>query len=712
VLHPIPVGVLLAGAVWVVFLPLIHFGFINYDDPDYVTSNLRVQAGLSWEGAKWAFTSFYSSNWHPLTWLSHMADATLFGTSAMGPHCVNLALHAANAVLLFVWLRRITGAHWPSALVAALFALHPLHVESVAWIAERKDVLSTFFGFLTLLAYERYVELGRRLNPNRQPAAESGARLPKVFVYVLGLVFFALGLMSKPMLVTLPFLLLLLDFWPLGRLPAAKPLAGGTIWSLWWEKVPFFLLSAGSCVVTVLAQRSAMQPLLLLSLQERVDNAAISYARYLGKTFWPVDLALPYPHPGRWPAAEVGLALLLIAAVSMVALGLRKRSPWLLTGWFWFLGTLVPVIGLVQVGGQAIADRYTYVPLVGIFIVAVWTGRALCASRQNWNWAGAGIGAALVLACTVLTRRQVGFWRDSETLFKHAASVTRGNYMALSNVGGALFEQGKLDEAMQYYQRSLEYNPNHVDALNSIGAILANRKSEEAVDWFQRALAVQPAHAEALFNMGNAMAAQDRHGEAVAYFKRALEIRPENYEARNNLGNSLLKLGRNGEAIDQYRLALKDRKDAATIHRNLASTLAARGEIDEAIVHFRQALNYTRTNDPATHYSLGLTLAVRARWDEAIEQYRETLRLNPTNAEAEYNLGYAFRVKGRLLDAATHLNAALRLRPEFPLAHYNLGCVLADQGDLTNALHHLKEALRGQPDYPEAAEKLHSLDAK
>ncbi|HSU53506.1 MAG TPA: tetratricopeptide repeat protein [Candidatus Dormibacteraeota bacterium] len=710
--------VVLVAMILAAFWPVVHAQFINYDDQDYVTENGAVQQGLTWASLKWAFATTCSSNWHPLTWVSHMLDVSVFGHGPNGPHCVNLGLHAANTVLLFLFLRRVTGTTWRSALVAALFGLHPLHVESVAWVAERKDVLSGFFFMLTLMAYSNYSESrfsgvkskaqGECVsNPLSFLRGRGDWKSPGFLSYVMAIFFFAMGLMSKPMLVTLPFVLLLLDYWPLGRAKALDAEA----FRLAFEKLPFFLLSAASCVVTSSAQKTAMPSTAILPFLERVENALVCYARYLAKAFWPRGLALPYLHPGRWPAEDVALAVVLVLGLCAVAWWARRRLPFLFTGWFWFVGILVPAIGLVQVGIQAMADRYTYLPLIGLFVLVAWVGEVIVTRfRVPWQLT-ASVSLGILGLCGVLSRAQAGYWRDSETLFKHSAAVTEGNYVALANAAGSLFERGHLEEAMTLYNRALDINPNYPDAVNSIGVILAAKGNPEAIEWFRRALVLDPAHPEALVNMGNALSKREDYVGAARYYQEAVHVRPDNYRARNNLGNALLKLGRIDEAILAYRASLRAKSDDPMIYANLAGTLAARGRFEEAIPNYQMALKFQGTNEWNLHYGLGLALAVKGRWDEAIAQYQETLRLSPLDPEAEYNLGYALQVQKRWKESAIHLNRALELRPEFPLAHYNLGCVLSEQGSKEQAIVQLRQALREKPDYSEAKQKLASLQS-
>ncbi len=721
--HPALVSAVLTLATIGAFWPVTRAEFINYDDPQYVTANAHVLTGLKWENITWAFGAFYASNWHPLTWLSHMLDTEVFGKEAAGPHCVNLALHVANSLLLFGLLRRITGAHWRSAWVAGLFALHPLHVESVAWISERKDVLSAFFGLLALWAYGRFAECRMQNAECRRP--EAGASItqhatrntphtsilqpPSAIFYLLSLLFFALSLMSKPMLVTLPLVLLLVDYWPLQRFgPSTLNSQLSTFWRLAWEKTPFLLLAAASALVTVLAQSKALQPLTNFSLGDRFGNAVISYARYLGKAFWPASLAIPYPLSEPWSATEVALAALLMIGLCLSAIWASRRWPFLFTGWFWFLGMLIPVIGVVQVGSQAMADRYTYLPLIGIFIVLAWGAGK---TQVRWKLAPrlVGLAGALALAaCGVLSWRQAGYWHDYERLFRHAAAVTSDNFIALDNIGVSLFARGRLGEAMDYYQRSLRIQPKNAQTLNNVGAVLTRQGKAEAEDWYHKALAIDPANVEALYNLGNAMVARERFAEAITFFEAALKMDPGHLEAHNNLGNALVKVGRLEEAAKHYRLALRLQPESAQTHRNLAALLMTQSKHDQAVVEYGLALDQS-PQDAVAHYGLGLALALQGKWESAIQHYTETLRLTPNNPEAEYNLGYALRSQGRLDEAVIHFQQALHFKPEFALAHYNLGCTLAQQGRRSEAVAHLREALRLQPNYQEAREKLGEL---
>jgi len=497
---------LLVVAVLLLFARTGRFSFVVYDDDQYLTGNPRVQSGLSAEGVAWAFTTTHAANWHPLTWLSHMLDVELFGMDPGAHHRVNVAFHAANTLLLFLVLLRMTAAPGRSAFVAALFAVHPLHVESVAWVAERKDLLCAFFWFLALGAYARY------------------AARPVLKRYLPVLLLFALALLSKPMAVTLPFVFLLLDFWPLGR--ASSP-AG--ILRLLPEKIPLFVLTAASCAVTLVAQQQggALAPLRALAPGVRLAHALVAYAAYLGKTLWPASLAVFYPHPGIAPPAwKVAGAILLLAALSALAVWRRDRSPWILTGWLWFLGTLVPVIGLVQVGEQAIADRYTYLPLVGIFLALAWELPEI-ARRCNLPGRALQAGAVLVLLpLAVASWVQTGYWKNGETLFEHTLRASPENWLAEVTLGAFREEEGKIDEAIAHYRNGLRLKPDFPFGHNNLGAILMRRgQVEEAIPHFREAVRILPDYLEAQYNLANALSRTGRHDEARIHFREVLRIR-------------------------------------------------------------------------------------------------------------------------------------------------------------------------------------------
>ena len=561
------VALALAAVTMAVYAPVRQFEFLNFDDPDYVTANQEVLSGLTWQGVGWALTSGHAANWFPATWVSHMLDAELYGANPAGHHVTNLLLHIASTLLLFGVLRKMTGKMGRSAFVAALFAVHPLHVESVAWVAERKDVLSTLFAMLVLWNYARYVE---------RPGAGRYAGI---------LVLYALGLMAKPMLVTLPFVLLLLDVWPLGRARLLADSAGRVTWSslleqgpvirkLVWEKLPLFALGAASSVVTFAVQQQggAVGSLEAAPFDFRVANAVVSYVAYIGKMLWPAGLAAMYPFPSELAGWKVFGSLFVLIGVTVAALwavqsGGMKRA-YLPVGWFWYVGTLVPVIGLVQVGSAAMADRYTYVPLIGLFVIVAWGVPELLGEwpgRRAMLPAAAGV---VICACAVAARSQVWYWQGDQPLWNHALEVTTGNYLAHHNLAEALAREGKLDEALAHYAEAIRLRPEYGDAYNNLGLILMmQRRNEEALPFFAEAVRLKPGLAEAHNNMGVALKNMGRLDEAIAELREALRIMPDHANAHYNLGNALALQGNTDEALAHYGRALELRPDNETIRR-------------------------------------------------------------------------------------------------------------------------------------------------
>jgi tetratricopeptide (TPR) repeat protein len=681
---PLFISLCLALATFAIFSSVTQHEFVNYDDPDYITSNSHVQGGLTPANIGWAFKTGHASNWHPLTWLSHMLDCQLFGQRAAMHHLMNVVFHTSNAVMLFLLLKRLTGAPWRSAFVAAAFAWHPLHVESVAWASERKDVLSTFFFILTIWVYVKYVG-GRQESGVRSQEPEirgQGSlvhgpvvRGPVVW-YVLALVLFALGLMSKPMLVTTPFVLLLLDYWPLHRFEISNlKVQLPTLGRLILEKIPFFALSIGSSVVTYYVQRKGGAVSTSISLGGRLLNAVVAYALYIRNTFFPHDLAVLYPHPGQWGATYLLGSAILLAAIFAVVIAAGPKRPYLITGWFWFLGTLIPAIGLVQVGVQSMADRYTYIPLIGLFIMLAW-GVSDVLARFGWGKKVLATGAGLTLAsCACLTIHQLGYWQNSEILFRHAAGVTRNNYLAYNNLGYYLSGRGEIQEAMDNYRKALEINPQYEDAYN---------------------------------NMGYALAALKKYPEAIAHYQAALRIRPKHAEVHNNLGNALADIGHIDEAIAHYRIVLEQQPEHADAHNNLGIALAMKGNFPEAIEHFHAAIRY-KPGYASAHSNLGNAFAVQHKLDEAIAEYRQSLLLNPKDAQAHNNLGNALTERGELAEAVRHYEDALKLNADNPEANFNLGMTLRRQGKTNDAIMHFREALRLKPDYQDAKRQLGEL---
>ncbi|HEV2691347.1 MAG TPA: tetratricopeptide repeat protein [Verrucomicrobiae bacterium] len=585
---PSLIGFFLVVVTVVTCWPVVHCDFIQLDDGDYFTANSHVQTGLNAANLGWAFTTGFTANWHPLTWLSLMLDSQLFGHGSFGPHLTNLLLHAANTGLLFFLLRKLTGATWKSALVAALFALHPLHVESVAWVAERKDVLSAFFGFISIWAYARYAR--------ERPASSRSGPL----AYLAALLFFALGLMSKPMLVTLPCVLLLLDCWPLERLHLAGGKSG--LARLVLEKVPFLFLSLLSCVVTFLVQQKggAVQALTKYSVPGRIENAFVSYARYLGKTFWPASLANPYPHPGAWPEPVVVFSVTLFLLLCVAAVVLVRKYSFGLVGWFWFVGMLVPTIGLVQVGGASMADRYTYLPLIGIFIILAW----VCGGISG-RWPGSQpvviVFAALILIlCAWRTRLQISYWQNTETLFAHAVAMTKNNCAASNGLGIWLASHQQPSLALDCFSEAHRIDPENAVVLYNLGNSLAKAgQKDEAIDCYRRASQIAPPTADLLSNLGFALAAKKEYAEAITNFEMALAMKPDSVGAHNNLATVLFKEHRFAESAQEFQEALRylpdnyDLSDIAAkaqIYSNLGDALAQQGKISDAMQCYQQAL--------------------------------------------------------------------------------------------------------------------------
>jgi hypothetical protein len=529
----------LAAITFLVYSPMLWHGFVNYDDPDYITGNAHVKAGLTWPGIIWAFQSGDAANWHPLTWISHMTDCQLFGVNPAGHHLTNLLFHIANTLLLFLLLNKLTGAIWRSFFVAALFAWHPLHVESVAWASERKDVLSAFFWMLTLLAYSRFADLSKvqLAAPER---SDGGSPKSKVF-YALALVFFACGLMSKPMVVTLPFVLLLLDFWPLERFPPSAfrfPL----FFRLLVEKIPFFALSLASCLVTYSVQSGALWSSNSLTFHFRAANAVMSYVRYISKIFWPTDLALIYPYPHYWPFAGVVVVAGLLAMLSVIFILQAKKFPYLPVGWFWFLGTLIPTIGLVQVGVQSMADRYTYLPSIGIFILAVWGINDLLNLQPQKIKIAALAGSVVLIGCLICTSLQLKYWRSSAELFLHAVEVTTDNYAAEDCLGKALENIGKNDDAEKLYADAVRIEPDYPSAQFDLGMIeIEQNKLDDASNRLATAVQLSPRNPVMQFDFGIFLSQHGNLAEAANHFKIALTERPDFPEAQKQL-NQILQM--------------------------------------------------------------------------------------------------------------------------------------------------------------------------
>ncbi len=630
---------LLALAVGMVFGQTLRHEFVNCDDDVYVTDNPRVATGLTWGGVRWAFQNLQAGFWHPLTWLSLMTDAQGHGLDAGGFHLTNVLLHLANTLLLFGVLRQMTNAHWASAFVAALFAVHPLHVESVAWISERKGLLSFLFSLLSLWAYVGYAQKARNQPPSGFRPLTSG-------LLWLSLLFFALALMSKTMAVTLPLVLLLLDYWPLGRIgadttnPSSVTPPSASYLRLLLEKAPFFVLAVGAAWLTFHAEKNigALSHGADTPLLPRLANAAYSSGWYLWRTLWPADLAVFYPYTGAVPIAWAAAAALLLVLLSALVLWYGRRHPYLVVGWFWYVLTLAPVCGLIQIGAHARADRYTYVPLLGVFLIVAWGATELGrrwrhGRRLLWVAGVASLGTLLVVA-----RAQTAHWRDSVTLWSRALACAPEHFLSLNNLGNALAAKGRGEEAVPYYERALKLNPNAAQArVNWGNKLAAQGKFAEAIAHFQQALQADPAFSGAYYNLGLTLAMQGLWDEAIPHYERALQLKPDYLEARVNLGNALIRQG---------------------------------------------------------------------KLEAAVTEYERVLQLKPGFAEARYNLGNTLLKLERNADAVAQYERALQLKPDYLEAHHNLGLALAKQGKLSAALPHFQQALnlataRGQPEIAE-----------
>ena len=703
---------LLGALSLMVFWPVLRNGFVYYDDALYVTANPHVTSGLTVENILWAFGTGRGANWHPLAWLSHMLDAQLFGLRPWGHHLTSLLFHTANAVLLFLLLKRLTAALWPSFFVAALFALHPLHVESVAWIAERKDVLSTCFFLLTLLAYARYVAESRG-------GASSGApplnwRQPRTRSYLLSLGLYLLGLLSKPMLVTLPFVLLLLDYWPLERIDLfslrSQP---STLWPLVREKAPFFGLAFASSLVTFLIQDAGKAMEMRFPLNQRLLNVVVSYTSYLGKAFWPTRLAIFYPHPdmipGRphqWPAGLIAVAALLLAGICFIALLQFRSRPWLTVGWFWYLGTLVPVSGIVQVGGQAMADRYTYVPLVGIFVCVVWACAEAVARwpRSRSALVFGGLGA--LLACSIVSRHQLHYWRNPTVAFEHALAVTRDNAVAEFVLGSAYEYDGKLEDAVEHFQKAVAILPEFADAHRELGTMFQFLgRTNDALQAYQKALTANPRSEAAHKSISGLYWEMGETNEALAHCRQALQINPSDVEEHINLGGIFWRMGKLEEGLTEYKTAVRLEPKHAVARYNLGFAFASLGLPSAAIPEFAAAVQLKRDYTNAL-IEWGRALAGVGRFEEARAQFLTASELCPTNANLYLNLGNTMLALAKTNEAAEDFATARRLGPELEHQLLEAGKALARQGQFGAAAARFNTALRLQPDSVEAMSAL------
>ena len=727
--------IFLAVATLAAYWQVLRSDFTNFDDPMYVTENQYVNTGFTWENIRWAFSVGKIVYWHPLTWVSHILDCQLYGLRAGLHHSTNLIIHIANTLLLFVVLKRMTGAVWKSAFVAAVFALHPVNVDSVAWVTERKSVLSTLFWLLTMWAYAGYAKHGG------------------VYRYLITLLLFALGLLAKPMLITLPVVMLLLDYWPLGRLNFGRILKlsarSPSILQLIIEKIPFFILSAISCCLSFLSVRRLGITISteLVPMKLRAANALISYVGYIGKIIWPRKLAVFYPYPDKVAIWQSAGALVLLLCITIVLVLVLRKRPYLGIGWLWYVVTLIPVIGLVQAGlWPAMADRWAYVPIIGLAILAGW-GVGDIAPKWRLQWSVLVFPAAgCLLTLMVCTWRQAGYWCNSFTLLTHALNVTSDNYIAHLNLGNVFIKEKKTDEAIQQYKKAIGIHSNYADAHYNLGialglkgkydeaireyhivlrleedhwkarfrladALAKNGQLDEAISYYQKIIVLQPGDAEVYNNFALALVKKGKINEAIEYYNKCLEIKPDSVEVLNNLGNAFLEQEKFDEAVVRFKKALELKPDFAETHYNLANVLRQMGQIDKAAVYYQEALQLGPDNIDA-YVGLGLVFAQQKKYDQAIANFRKVIELNPDFAQAYYHLGTIFVEKNEIGKAIEQFRQVLRIYPDDAQMHYNLGVLLVRDGHIDEAISEFRTSLRFDPDLSEARKQLEAALAR
>jgi protein O-mannosyl-transferase len=616
------------------YWPVRTYDFVKYDDYKYVTANRYIQSGITSKSIWWAFTSGYASNWHPVTWLSHMLDYEIFGLNPGAYHLVNLSFHIVNTLLLLIVFFRMTKALWASAFIAAVFALHPLHVESVAWIAERKDVLSTFFWMLTMLAYIKYVEK------------------PNAIRYIITLLLFALGLMAKPMLVSLPLVLLLLDYWPLERIKlnlkaerentenndSQSTLKKESALRLFIEKIPFFILTVLSSIVTFIAQQrsGAVQSIDVIDIKSRTGNAIVSFVGYISKMVWPSRLAVLYPHPGdSLSLLKVIFCGLLLILCTIVVILLSRKHKYLVTGWFWYIITLIPVIGLVQVGIQSMADRYMYIPMTGLLIIIAWSVKDFTASLKHHKRVLTASSVLILSAMFVKTSVQLQYWQNSYVLFEHTLDVTNNNYVMHNNFGAFLDEQGQIEQAIEQLQKSLAIKPNSAETRNNLANVLRDTgKVDEAINEYKKAIQLKPNFSDAHYNLAIALSSQNKFDEAISEYREAIRLSPDNVDAISNLALELSQKGDYSQSVELYKKALEIEPDNVITHGRLGLALSNLGDNEQAIQEFQIVLK-SRPDDTEMICNVAILLERQGKISEAIEQYKKALAIDPEYTKAK-----------------------------------------------------------------------------
>ena len=667
----------LAAIVWLVFGQTVHFAFVGYDDNTYVYENPDVTCGLSLNGVEWAFTHVVVSNWHPLTMLSHMLDCQLYGLNAGGHHLTNVLLHTASVILLFLALRQMTGKLWRSAMVAAVFGIHPLRAESVAWVAERKDVLSGLFFMLTLWAYVRYAS--RHFSLGR---------------YLWVAILFALGLLCKPMLVTLPFVLLLLDYWPLGRFQLTSIRATlRALWPLFREKIPFFVLAAVLSVVEFLAQSNARIALEHLSAARRFANMIVSYGTYMREMVWPRNLGAHYPFVPAAPIWQIVSVGALLLTFTMLAIRVARRNAYILVGWLWYLGMLVPVIGLVQVGSQSHADRYTYLPQIGLYLLLTWAAADVCGRWRYRHVALGGASVMILIALIFCARAQASYWQNSESLWTHTLASSSNNAYAHDNLGRALYDLGRKQEAMVHFRQALQVNPRYAPAQDDLGlALFQMGQKDEAIIHLRQASQINPQDAKIHDHLGNALLSLGRMDEAIIQFRQALQINPKDADAENDLGFALFQIGQKDEAITHLRQALQINPNDGKRENNLGFALFQIGQKDEALIHFQRVLQIS-PDDANARGILGRALLQVGREGEAIVEFQKALQINPRQPEIQNTLAWVLataplatlRDGRRAVELAEEANQTSS--GENPLFLRTLAAAYAEAGRFDDAVH-------------------------
>lgn len=664
----------------------VRYDFVAFDDQSHVVNNPMVPGGLTWEGFKWAFTTTHAGYWCPMTWLSFMLDGNIFGISGGGFHLTNVVLHIANTLLLFWVLRRYTKELWASFFVAALFALHPLHVESVAWVTERKDVLSTLFWLFTMLSYIRFVE--KRT----------------IWRYVLILIFFATGLMAKPMVISLPFALLIMDYWPLRRLQHNKSV-GVEVSYLVLEKMPMLVMSLISGMITAMAQKSSMAKLSVYSAGYRIENTLVSYGTYILKALYPFDLAVFYPHPAGgiagWKIVVFATALLSVTFVVI----LFRRHRYLPAGWLWFMGTLVPVIGLVQVGRQAMADRYTYIPLTGLFIMLVWSIGDIMSKWQHKPIIAGIASSVTLLILSVISFIQVGYWRDTVSLFTHASSVTRDNYLAYSLLGTYYAHNNDFEKARSEIEKIKNVNNGETDVLYNVAKCLEMAgKPGEAMAYYNRILTVRPGDVFTIVALASIESDRGNFKSAMDLYREGLKFHPDNGELHSRIGTLLFQIGRIDDAEKELETAVRHKADSV-IYCNYGVVLLAKGQIDKAVECFKMATRLDPANAEA-HYNLGNIFLSQQLSVKAADEYKIAIKTKPNYIKAIINLGVALEQMGQLDNAIESYRRAVESDSNIAVAHYNLATTLATKGVAGEAIEHMRKYVGFEPGDTDARCKL------